>query len=367
MMRSRVSMAALVGTGIGIERGRGRRFPDGANLLGDINAHRAPGDATAAAHAARTAKLVHPGGELVGHPLPVPRLGGAANTAAVNVREILRETGVPFAPALGMRAGDIADIVHDGAEAGRTDHSAVGASEATLGDVVPAGMIEVGVEQVSNAGGVHTPLNLRGGALDCGFRFLTHRFGCHGWGQFRQHLSARVATGLDYKFMLARPNQFRQSQIEGPSRARSGAHGGAKTSWRRLRAIHRDDEDALSACGIDRVSIAIALQDAILYGNGGEFAGPNAEERPPGRSRFMIQDAKGLTAALRGQQPDFGRMQVFFPTLRADDIAETGLIVIVAAPQAVTSGFLLIRPAHGQVRSELELVIDDGAIAHRRP
>src|SRR5208337_364655 len=129
MMCSRVSMAAVLR--------RGRRFPDGANLLCDINAHRAPGDATAATHAARAAKLVHPGGQLVGHPLPVARLGGAADTAAVNVGKILRKTGVPFSPALGVRAGHIANLLHGRAEAGRTDHGAIGASETTLGDVVP--------------------------------------------------------------------------------------------------------------------------------------------------------------------------------------------------------------------------------------
>src|ERR1019366_3261765 len=172
MMCSRVSMAAFLR--------RGWRFPDGANLFRDINAHRAPSDATAATYAAGIAKLVNPGGQLVGHPLTVPRLGGAADTAAVNIGEILGETGVPFAPALGVRAGDIANILHGGAEAGRTDHGAVGASEATLGDVVPAGMIEVGVEQVPNAGRVHAALNLGGGALDRGFRFPTHRFRCHG-------------------------------------------------------------------------------------------------------------------------------------------------------------------------------------------
>ena len=147
----------------------------------------------------------------MGHPLPVSRLGGTADTAAVNVGEILRETGVPFAPALGVRAGHIANILHGRAEAGRTDHGAIGASEATLGDVVPAGMIEVGVEQVSNAGRVHAALDLGGGALYRGFCFLTDCLRCCGWRQLRQYLSACVAACLDYKFMLARPDQFRDS------------------------------------------------------------------------------------------------------------------------------------------------------------
>ena len=48
-------------------------LPDRARLLGDVDPHRAPGDAAAAAHAARAAELVDPGRELVRHPLAVAR------------------------------------------------------------------------------------------------------------------------------------------------------------------------------------------------------------------------------------------------------------------------------------------------------
>ena len=47
---------------------------DRRRLLGDVDRHRAPGDAAAAADAARGAELVDPGGELVRHPLAVARL-----------------------------------------------------------------------------------------------------------------------------------------------------------------------------------------------------------------------------------------------------------------------------------------------------
>ena len=145
----------------------------------------------------------------MGHPLPVPRLGGAADTAAMNVGEILRETGVPFAPALGVRAGHITDILHGRAETGRTDHGAIGTSETTLRDVVPAGMIEVRVEQVPNAGRVHAALNLGSGALHRRFCLLTDRLerprmASGSDAKFRQHLSARVAACLDNKLMPAR-------------------------------------------------------------------------------------------------------------------------------------------------------------------
>ena len=74
----------------------------GADLLGDVDAHRAPGDAAAAADAARAAELVEPGGELVGHPLAVARPRRRPHAAAVDVGEVEREAGVPASPALGV-------------------------------------------------------------------------------------------------------------------------------------------------------------------------------------------------------------------------------------------------------------------------
>src|ERR1035437_6045757 len=58
---------------------------DRAGLLGDVDPDGAPRDATPAAHAARAAELVDPGGELVGHPLPVAGARGRAHGAAVDV------------------------------------------------------------------------------------------------------------------------------------------------------------------------------------------------------------------------------------------------------------------------------------------
>ena len=44
-----------------------------------------------------------------------------------------------------------------------------------------------------------------------------------------------------------------------------------------------------------------ALQDAILDGDGREFAGSHSQKRSPGGSRFIVQDTKGLAAALRSE------------------------------------------------------------------
>src|SRR5271165_3446083 len=71
------------------------------HFLGDVDAGRAPGDAPAAADAARHLKLVVPGAQLVGQPMPVPRSAGLANAALVHEREVEFEAGCPVLPAFG--------------------------------------------------------------------------------------------------------------------------------------------------------------------------------------------------------------------------------------------------------------------------
>ena len=117
--------------------------PDRRGLLGDVDTYRAPGDASAAADAAGRVELFPPRPELVGHPLAVPAAHRLSNRTAVDVREIAREAGCPFADArarLAVRSLRL-DIV--AAEARRACHRAVAAAEASCGDIVPAWMLEV--------------------------------------------------------------------------------------------------------------------------------------------------------------------------------------------------------------------------------
>src|SRR6266508_3391295 len=58
---------------------------DRRRLLGDVDRHRAPGNAAPAADAARGPELVDPGGELVGHPLAIARGRRVADAAAMDV------------------------------------------------------------------------------------------------------------------------------------------------------------------------------------------------------------------------------------------------------------------------------------------
>src|SRR5699024_6508858 len=100
---------------------------EGRHLLGDVDAGRAPGDASPAADAAGGAELLVPGAQLVGDPLAVAGLATGPHAAAVQVGEVEVEARVPAAPPLGVVAGEVADVLGGGAEAGRADHGAVAA------------------------------------------------------------------------------------------------------------------------------------------------------------------------------------------------------------------------------------------------
>src|SRR5205823_1913320 len=83
------------------------RGADRAELLGHVDRDRAPGDAAAAADAARRPELVVPGAELVRQPLPVARAARRPDAAAVDVRVVDREAGLPGADALRRLAGQV--------------------------------------------------------------------------------------------------------------------------------------------------------------------------------------------------------------------------------------------------------------------
>src|SRR3954463_6889103 len=123
----------------------------GGCLLGDVDRHRAPRDAAPAPDAPRAAELVDPGRQLVRHPLAVARLARAAHAATVDVGVLKREAGVPLAHALGLRAREVGRVLDRCAEARRADHRAVAAGEAAVGDLVPAGVLEVALKQLLDA------------------------------------------------------------------------------------------------------------------------------------------------------------------------------------------------------------------------
>ncbi len=119
--------------------------PDRGQLLGDVDADRAPGDAAPAADAPRGAELVDPGAELVREPLAVARPGRGPDGAAVDVASSRPRSRSPSCasarPIAVLR--EYVDVLDRGAEAGRADERAVAAGEAAVGDLGEARVVEV--------------------------------------------------------------------------------------------------------------------------------------------------------------------------------------------------------------------------------
>src|SRR5215469_14878469 len=141
---------------------------NGGDLLGDVDADRAPRDAPAAAHAAGRAELVEPGGELVRHPLPVARPGGRSHRPAVQVGVVHREAGIPGPVPLRILPSQAGDVLYAEAEARWADHRAVSVAQAPRRHVVPARVIVVVVKQVAQVQFWHRALHGGGRRIgDC--------------------------------------------------------------------------------------------------------------------------------------------------------------------------------------------------------
>src|SRR3569833_932070 len=143
------------------------RGADCRHLFGDVDTDRAPGDAAPAAVAAGGAELIDPARELVGHPLAITRTGALPDTAAMDVAVLQSETGIPGPHPLGAGARKIAVVLDRGAEAGRADHGAVAAAQAALGDLVPARMLQIALQQLLQPLGFHPATHLADGAYGC--------------------------------------------------------------------------------------------------------------------------------------------------------------------------------------------------------
>src|SRR6516162_3733943 len=119
------------------------RVPYRPDLLGNIDSHRTPGDTAPTADATRSAKLVYPRSHFVSQPLAIPGFSRRPHAASVDVRMTECKAGVPSSPSFGMVSGHVGDVIDRGAEAGGADHGTVGASQTTLGDVVPPRVLEI--------------------------------------------------------------------------------------------------------------------------------------------------------------------------------------------------------------------------------
>ncbi len=75
---------------------------EGLDFLGYVDAHGAPSDATATAHASRGAELINPGGQFVSEPHAIAIFGGGPEILSMNVAMVRGEAGVPHPGMFGL-------------------------------------------------------------------------------------------------------------------------------------------------------------------------------------------------------------------------------------------------------------------------
>src|SRR6516164_1116376 len=348
-------------------RGRGRglllALADRADFLGDIDRHGTPCDAAAAADTTGCSKLIDPGCQLVGHPLAVSRPRRAPNVPSVDIREIHREAGVPFPPPLGMLTLEVGRILHGAAEAGGAHHRAVGAGQTAPGDVVPARMIVVAIEQILDAGGVHRPAHL---ARRTGHRLLRR------YQIFRSRLPARhlyqdlgaaFRPDLDQKLVAAAFQGFGQRQVEPERGLGPRLHRHAEAGPSRLSAVDRDNDRSFSSGLISGVHMLPVEEHPILDRDGVQLAGANADERKLGWLLAILRDLKPAIARAVGlPQPRGGRKQKLLPRVGTHSVAKQG--PVGPGLEAVGPPILLVGPPRGEIGGRPDLVVNDRAIPH---
>ena len=164
--------------------------------------------------------------------------------------------------------------------------------------------------------------------------------------------------------MLAVVEHLGQQHVVTGRDRRSGAHRRAEAGPARLTALDGDHEQ-LSAAVRSPGSTRAAEQHALQH-----------------RPRMELHDRAPMNATFAGTRPapqvgqlaapvaaharaDFSGQLVALQRVRADDEAEQRLVL--AALQAVAPGLLLVGPAGGQLGAAIDLVVDDRAVAGRRP
>ena len=94
-----------------------------------------------------------------------------------------------------------------------------------------------------------------------------------------------------------------------------------------------------------------------------QLARPRSEERIPRRLGRGFDQLGELAVVLAAGPPEANlrRQLVLLPGMGADVVAEQRLVV--AAPQPVVAGLLLVRPPARQVGARLDLAVDDRLVA----
>ena len=255
-----------------------------------------------------------PGRELVGKPLPISVLPTRSEVAAGDLREIAVEAGVPASLGLVDGAVEIGDLADTGAEAGRADHGAVRAGQATIGHVDPARMIEP-VHQ-SRRQTLSGDALVRHAGAACGDAFggagLVPVGGRSRFEQAHQAM-ALLAAGIDEEPIV----QLREHQVIALCHLGTGAHRRAEAGAAGAGALHRDDERLGAPRPEVLVDVRTGGKHLVLDQQGGDLTGAHAEEGKPRRLGLRYLELHRAVLAGRSRQRDAGRLRVPLPALRA--------------------------------------------------
>src|SRR5271165_4389779 len=156
-----------------------------------------------------------------------------------------------------------------------------------------------------------------------------------------------------------------QRDVEAGVGLRTGSHGHAETGATSLATIGGDDEGPFAPRLIVRVDIGPAEEDAVLDGDRMEVAGAHADECKRRCRLGVVVDGNAVAVLRRPPQADARWVQEFLPGMRADGVAEKG--IIGAALDAVSAAVLDVGPASREVGDTLNIVEEDRLIAEGRP
>ena len=249
-------------------------------------------------------------------------------------------------------------------KAGRTDHRAIAAGQAAFGDLVPARMVGVGLQQFLEAVGIEVPSHLAPGSRDDPFGGGELLRGREPVRQALDQISARGAAHLDHEKMTGVVDNLGEGQVETRFDLRSGIHRNAEAGAACLTAIDRDEKGVVAARLIRFVAILAREKYAILDGDRAKFAGANAD-KGEGLGHFPIfDDREAIAVAMGLPKPLDRRMEKSLPGMRPHGVAEQRSVG--TRFDAVSPGLLSIGPSDGEIVEMRDRLVNDGAVANGR-
>ena len=162
--------------------------------------------------------------------------------------------------ALDVLALQVGHVLDRRAEARRADHCAVAAREAAVGDILPAGVLIVAVQQRLDVGRVELAPHLRGGARmhlvgPCAVE--VERLAMR---HLRQDLRAALRPDLDGEIVLTVIQDLRQREVEAQLGDRPGVNRDAEAGPARLAALDGDDEQLVGPGAVGGIRMPASEQ-----------------------------------------------------------------------------------------------------------